>query len=290
MGQSRRTCLVAVAVANLLWSGSLVASKLSYGSLGPMSLGLTRFVLGSVIYLVLVRARGFSMPAGRDMAQIALTGLLGITAYYAAENLGVSMLPASTSSLVVASFPAMTLVLECLLDHALPPLRKALGIVLAFCGVALIALTESGGGSGDVLLGCAVLMFGGLCWSVYNFLMRPLLGSHDPLVITCWQTVFGAIGFIPLALAEGMPATMPSASAWLSVAYLVLGCTVTGFLLYNIGLEGLSASTATSFANLIPVFGLVLSALVLREQISIQQLVGGAVVIGGIALSSQEDG
>jgi drug/metabolite transporter (DMT)-like permease len=288
MERTRRTYIAAAAVANLLWSGSLVASKLSYGSLGPMSLGLTRFVLGSIVLLLLVHLQGFPVPERRDMGRIALTGLLGITAYYAAENLGVSMLPASTSSLVVASFPAMTLVLECGLDRTLPSMRKAIGVALAFLGVALIAVTESGGGSQPIFAGCAVLMFGGLCWSVYNFLMRPLLGSYDALVITCWQTVFGAIGFLPLALAEGMPASMPDATAWLSVAYLVLGCTVAGFLLYNVGLEGLSASTATAFANLIPVFGLVLSALVLHESISAQQLLGGAVVVGGIVLSSQD--
>ena len=288
MERTRRTYIAAAAIANLLWSGSLVASKLRYGSLGPMSLGLTRFVLGSIVLLLLVHWRGFPTPGRRDMVRIALTGLLGITAYYAAENLGVSMLPASTSSLVVASFPAMTLVLECGLDRTLPSVRKAVGVALAFLGVALIAVTESGGGSQPIFAGCAVLMFGGLCWSVYNFLMRPLLGSYDPLVITCWQTIFGAVGFLPLALAEGLPSSMPDGTAWLSVAYLVLGCTVAGFLLYNVGLEGLSASTATAFANLIPVFGLVLSALVLHESISVQQLIGGAVVVGGIVLSSQD--
>lgn len=289
MKQTHGTCLAAVAVANLLWSGSLVASKLSYSSLGPMSLGLLRFALAAAIYLVLVRTRKLELPTKRDMGLIALTGLLGITAYYGAENVGVAILPASTSSLVVASFPAMTLVLECLIDRTLPPLRKTAGIALAFAGVALIALTESGEGSGSVLAGCAILALGGLCWSIYNFLMRPLLGVYDPLTITCWQTVFGAVGFLPLALFEGLPQASLDTNAWLALAYLVLGCTVAGFLLYNIGLMGLSASTATSFANLIPVFGLILAAAILREQISVQQLVGGAIVIAGIFLSSREE-
>jgi Na+/H+ antiporter NhaC len=71
------------------------------------------------------------MPDLRGMAAIALTGFLGTTLYFAAENYGVAMLPASTSSLIVGSFPAMALVLECLIDKVSPRPIKTLGIVLA---------------------------------------------------------------------------------------------------------------------------------------------------------------
>ena len=87
---------------------------------------------------------------------------------------------------------------------------------------------------------------------------------------------------------EGLPTAAPSPEALWSLAYLVLGCTVVAFVLYNIGLEGLEASTASSLVNLVPVFGLLLSALVLGESITPVQLIGGAVIVTGIVLSSQE--
>ena len=288
MKSSRTAHILAAAIACLLWSGSLIASKLSYDTLGPMSLGLIRFSLSTVVFFAIrLVMRDHEMPDARGMAGIALTGLLGTTLYFAAENYGVSMLPASTSSLIVASFPAMALVLECLIDKVSPQPIKTLGIALAFVGVAVLALTESAEGGTNVLLGSLILMFGGLCWALYNFVMRLVLGTYSSLTITTWQTLFGALGFIPFVIAEGKPLTLPSPTAWASLAYLVLGCTVAGFVLYNWALEELEPSTATSLSNLIPVFGLVLSALILGEQISIQQLVGGAIVIVGIVLSTQ---
>lgn len=289
MKTTRTTHILAAGVACLLWSGSLIASKLSYDTLGPMSLGLIRFSLATVAFFVVRLAlNDHEMPDVRGMAAIALTGILGTTLYFAAENYGVQMLPASTSSLIVGSFPAMTLVLECLIDGTRPQPAKTAGIILAFVGVALLALTESTEGGTDVLLGSLILMFGGLCWSLYNFAMRLVMGTYSALTITTWQTLFGALGFIPFVMWEGLPASLPSVTAWGSLAYLVLGCTVVGFVLYNWGLEGLEASTATSLSNLIPVFGLILSALILREQISVQQLVGGAIVVAGIVLSTRE--
>ena len=289
MKNPRTTHILAAAIACLLWSGSLIASKLSYDTLGPMSLGIIRFSLATAVFFVLCFVVGErTVPDPKSMAQIALTGLLGTTLYFATENYGVAMLPASTSSLIVGSFPAMTLVLECLIYKTRPQPLKTVGIALAFVGVAVLALTESGEGGSDVLLGSLILMFGGLCWSLYNFAMRLVMGRYTALTITCWQTLFGALGFIPFVLAEGIPQTLPSPTAWASLAYLVIGCTVVGFVLYNWGLEDLEPSTATSLSNLIPVFGLVLSALILHEAISAQQLLGGAIVVAGIVLSTRE--
>lgn len=291
MKTSRTTHLVAAAIACLLWSGSLIASKLSYDTLAPMSLGLIRFSIATVVFFVLCLVTGErEMPDARGMAHIALTGILGTTLYFAGENYGVSMLPASTSSLIVGSFPAMALVLECVIDKTRPALLKTAGIALAFLGVAILALTESSEGGTDVALGSLTLLFGGVCWALYNFAMRLVMGRYSTLTITTWQTLFGALGFIPFVLWEGAPLEMPSPTAWLSLAYLVLGCTVVGFMLYNWGLEGLEASTATSLSNLIPVFGLILSALVLGEQISAQQLIGGAIVVVGIVASTHQGG
>lgn len=289
MKSSRAIHIAAAALACLLWSGSLIASKLSYDTLGPMSLGLIRFAISTLVFFAIrLVLRDHEMPDLRGMAAIALTGFLGTTLYFAAENYGVAMLPASTSSLIVGSFPAMALVLECLIDKVSPQPIKTLGIVLAFVGVALLALTESAEGGTDVLLGSLILMFGGLCWALYNFAMRLVLGTYSSLTITTWQTLFGALGFIPFVLYEGLPQSLPSPTAWASLAYLVLGCTVAGFVMYNWALEELEPSTATSLSNLIPVFGLVLSALILGEHISTQQLIGGAIVIVGIVLSTQE--
>ena len=288
---SRIIRILAAAGACLLWSGSLIASKLSYDTLGPFSLGLIRFSLATVAFFVVRFVVGdHTIPNAKGMAYIALTALLGTTLYFAAENYGVAMLPASTSSLIVGSFPAMTLVLECLIDKVRPQPLKTIGIALAFVGVAVLALTESDEGGSSVLLGSLILMFGGLCWSLYNFAMRLVMGEYSTLTITTWQTLFGALGFIPFVALEGLPTRLPTLTTWASLAYLVLGCTLLGFMLYNWALEDLEPSTATSLSNLIPVFGLALSALILGEHISAQQLIGGAIVVAGIVLSTQEGG
>jgi drug/metabolite transporter (DMT)-like permease len=266
----------------------VIASKASFADMGPFFQGLVRFSLATVVFFVLLAVRGSLAPLrGRDLIYTAATGLLGISLYFVGENLGIKLLPASTSSLIVGAFPALALALECVWDHTRPVPHKAVGIALAFVGAGILAVQESANGGSNVVAGTAALLFAGLCWAIYNIMMRPLVGRHSTLVITAWQTLVGAIGFVPFALAEGLPASMPSVPTLFSLAYLVLGCTVAGFMLYNFGLKELSASTASALVNLIPVFGLILSALILGEQITVAQVVGGVVVLVGIALSAR---
>ena len=282
--------LLAVATACLLWGGSLIGTKLSYDSLAPMSLGLLRFSLATVLFFGLLAVRReLTPPKGRDLAIIALTGLTGTTLYFAAENYGASLCSGATASLVAGSFPAMTMVLECLVDHKRPRPRMTMGIALAFAGVCMLAFTEGGGSGSNEPLGIIVLMLGGACWAVYNLMMRSISGRYSALVITAWQTLFGALGFIPFALVESAPLQGLSTTAIFSLVYLVVGCTVAGFSLYNYGFEGLSPTLASSLVNLVPVVGLVLSALILNETISVQQLAGGAAVVLGIVLGTLPD-
>lgn len=280
--------LGATVLACVFWGGSIVGTKLSFDALPPFALGLVRFALATLVFFALLALRRqLSVPSFRDLRLMALTGLLGTTLYFAAENLGTLMLSATTSALVVGSFPAMTVVLECLHDRRLPSARMAGGVTLAFAGVAVLSLSEVGGSAGDNALGILVLMTGGVFWAFYNLLMRGFDEHVSTLVITSWQTLFGALGFIPLALIEGATWEMPSGpSAW-SLAYLVLGCTVAAFTLYNFGLKKLPASVASAFVNLIPVVGLVASALILGEPISLGQIVGCAAIVVGIFLSSR---
>ena len=287
MQHNNTSHLLAVAAACIFWGGSIISTKLSYDSLAPMSLGLIRFTLATVLFFVLVALRHeLKVPTGKPLALMAASGFLGTTLYFAAENFGASLVSGATSSLVVGSFPAMTLVLECLVDRSAPKARVAWGIALAFVGVCVLALTDSGGPGSNELFGIGILMLGGVCWAFYNLIMRSLAGTHSPLVITTWQTLFGALGFVPLALMEGAPVHALSPTAMGSLAYLVICCTVAGFSLYNYGFEGLSPTVASSLVNLVPVVGLVLSAVILGESISLQQLLGGAVVVAGIMLGS----
>ena len=94
------------------------------------------------------------------------------------------------------------------------------------------------------------------------------------------------IFFVPLVLLENQPIAAITGTGIAAMVYLFLGCSVGAFLLYNWGLRKLSAAASVSLMNLVPVFGILFSALFLKETITMTQILGGAVVIFGVILST----
>ena len=280
---------LATTTAVLLWSASFIATKFAYSSFSPLMVGLIRFFFATILlFAVRMITKDTVRPCKKDMMKIAVSGLLGITLYFAAENTGVQLTTASNCSLIVASYPAITALFEFFIYHTKPTVRKIVGISLAFGGV-LILTTKSGSGGSEALWGNLILIAAGVIWTFYNFITRTVTGKYSPVTLSYYQFLFGTIFFVPLVLLENQPIAAITGTGIAAMVYLFLGCSVGAFLLYNWGLRKLSAAASVSLMNLVPVFGILFSALFLKETITITQVLGGAVVIFGVILSTTTD-
>ncbi|MEV7095764.1 DMT family transporter [Amycolatopsis sp. NPDC051045] len=276
--------VAAVLGAALIWSSSFAVTKVALAEVPPMTLGALRFVLAALILGVAVhtgpdRRR---LPSPRQRLFIGAAGLLGITAYFALENVGVDLATASDATLIVASYPIMTLVLEVLAGRtAVSPVRLT-GMLVAIAGVWLVVQGQQRGEHS--LWGDLILIAGGLVWAVYNILARRDGSGASPIVVTYYQTLAGAGGFVLLSLSEVDRWSVPGGGTVLRIGFLAGLCSVAAFLLYNHGLRGLEPSVAVNLLNIVPVAGLGWAVLLAGERLTLVQVLGGAVVIAGVTL------
>jgi drug/metabolite transporter (DMT)-like permease len=101
---------------------------------------------------------------------------------------------------------------------------------------------------------------------------------------TAYSTWFGTALLVPLAFASPVNLGAWSWQAWSASAFLGLGGTTIAFLLYLKGLGAIGASRASIFINLVPVFGVLFSVLLLGERLSGASVLGGVLVIAGVRL------
>ena len=279
----RRNSLICVVGAVVIWSTSFVATKVALAEVPPLTLGASRFALAAGLAGIVAVAFGAVRVAGtRDLGRLALGGLLGITLYFSLENIGVDLATASDAALVVASYPAITMLLEAGLYRRRLSAIRVFGVVLAFFGVNAVlgnaaAASASGGWGSERLLGCTVLLVTGLVWALYNFATRDVVARYPMPTVIFWQTLFGALFFLPAALVEqavvGGARWLPTGGvALLSVAHLGVLCSVAAFLLYARGLKGLDASSAVSVMNLVPVLGVLFAIVLLGEPVGLLQV------------------
>lgn len=268
--------------ALLFWSTSFVATKLAYASIPPLTLGAMRFIVAAFLLGLFTAAKGgFVLPNRKDMGTIALSGFLGITLFFSLQNIGVKFTSASNAALIVASYPAVTAFLEWAIYRVRVTRIQAAGIALSIFGVFILTGADDGGGE-NVLLGNLLLVATGIVWAFYSFATRKTVNGYPPVTLAFYQTAFGALLFIPVALFERDSWQMPTPDALTAMLYLALFCSVAAFLLYNYGLRRLTAGMSVSLMNLVPVFGSLFSVLVLDESLSTSQLAGGAVVLAGV--------
>ncbi|MDY6282691.1 MAG: DMT family transporter [Erysipelotrichaceae bacterium] len=286
MNTKSRYYLSAVA-AIFFWGSSFVATKLAYASFGPLTVCFLRFAL-SLLILKLVRIirKDNKKLEKQDVTVLLATGLLGISVYYACENYALTLTSASAASLISGAYPAITALIGALVYHVHVTKKQAAGIALAMAGIVI--LTSGGSFSGsNVRLGNAILIFDGFLWAFYNFLIPHIRPAYSVLSITYYQTLLALPFLIPGLFLEGHASMTITPSAIWALLYLAVGCSVLAYLLYNFSLRGISPSAAAAIMNLMPVFGLLLSAIILNESITPASAAGGVIVILGVLLSAK---
>ncbi|WP_371482192.1 DMT family transporter [Kitasatospora sp. NBC_00315] len=292
VGSDRLRAILAVTAAALLWSSSYAVTKRVLDEVGPLTIGAMRFTLAAGLLGLMVRLRRKPgvRPDARRRRLIWLSGLLGITAYFVLENIGVELSTASDASLIVATYPLMTMLLELAAFRArLAPTRIA-GVLLATLGAALVVHNGAQIGGSSRWIGDFLLLLGGLVWAGYNILGTHAGRGQDALGLTYHQTLAGAGGFLLASVIEVRDFRLPGTVASVLLAYLAVACSVGGFLLYNYGLRRMTSSVAVNILNLVPAFGVLGAVLVNGEVVRLAQVVGGAIIVAGVALGMVERG
>ncbi|MBQ0829542.1 DMT family transporter [Streptomyces tagetis] len=281
------TALLAIVAAALIWSTSFAVTKVVLDNVPPMTIGAIRFAAAALILALLVRMQKGWKPVGRRPAlAMGGAGLLGITAYFGLENIGVDLATATDAAIIVAAFPIITVILEAVLHRVLPSLPRILGMTLAVAGVWLIVRQSASSGGGHRVLGDVILLAAGIAWAAYNIVARRTSPGYSPLTSTYYQTVAGALGFVLLCPLEYREWHRPSAADLGMLAFLAGMCSIAAFVLYNFGLRDVPSSTAVNVLNLVPVFGLLSAVVVTGESVGVTEGVGCLIVITGVVLGS----
>jgi drug/metabolite transporter (DMT)-like permease len=134
------------------------------------------------------------------------------------------------------------------------------------------------------------MMFGGVCaWAAYTIIGQRALRGLTPIAATTYAALWGC-SFLSVGAAFQWSDVQWASLGWrtaVSVLYLGAMGTVLGFVWYYEGVRAIGPARTAVFNNLVPVFGVALSALLLDEPILLSMLIGGAMVIAGVTLTNR---
>lgn len=162
--------------------------------------------------------------------------------------------------------------------------KKAIGCVIGFAGVIIINLTPGGMSGGFHIMGEGLILVCSAAYGASSVMLKLLSDRETPVAVTAYQFLFGGAVLIAAGLAAGGAVSGFSGRSLLLFLYLALLSTAA-FSIWAILLKYNPVGKVAVYGFSIPVFGVTLSALLLREDIwKIQNLAALILVSVGIIL------
>ncbi len=276
----------------LFWGGTFIAGRLLSGDASAYSAAFLRFFIASIALFCLLRLTNekISLPSRSEWIGLFFLGATGVFCYNVFFFSGLHYISAGRAALIIASTPLVITIFALLFfKEPLSPL-KVVGILLSITGAMFVisnghpsTILIGGFGKGELsLLGCV------FSWSAYTLIGKKMLLSMSPLSSVFFSSVIGtALLFLP-ATATGLFQDMPELTInnWIQLSYLGIFGTALGFSWYYGAIKKIGATQAGVFINLVPVFAVVLSWLILDEAIKPSVLIGGAMILSGVSLTN----
>jgi drug/metabolite transporter (DMT)-like permease len=285
-------------LAAVLWGTSWVATGLALHSLSPMATAawrglFTAAVLLPVIVIPAVRARRsllaplVHLERGRFLRYLVLATLAG-PAFLIGMTVAVGISGATIAAFVAGAYPVIAAAGAPLVLGERPSRVAIGGLGLAFLGALLMAGFDIGGLRLDGLLVASGSAFS---FGVFLLLARRWQGPWLMPAATVTFLNFGLAGVVAalICLAGGGGPLLPtgiSGESWLAIVYLAVAPGLVGTLAVLASVKRIPAASSSAFLMLNPLTAAVLAAPVLGERLTPVQLLGGALVLAGIAAAT----
>lgn len=271
-----------------LWGASFLFMRIAAPAFGPFALVEVRVAIAAVFLGGLLALRGELGALLAQPRQLATLGVLASALPFVLLSYATLHVTAGYAAILNATTPLWTALVGWLwLRNAVAPMQW-LGLAIGLAGVAVLvwgkaSFTPSADRLGTTLALVAALVATCAYGVAANYTRRHLAVT-PPLVIAAGSQIAAAAVLLPPAVLT-WPQTPPPALAWGSAIALGIACTGLAYLVFFRLLARVGAVSASTVTFLIPVFATSWGALFLREDVTPQMLVGGAVILAGTALS-----
>lgn len=290
--ETRKSDLLLLTFNSFVWGTGWSAIKYCQDRMGPVELNVWTLGISLPAILPFAYAEYRRNEAlrraltARDYLDYGIMGLLGLMAMTLLFNWGAQLSLAVNGALITTAVPILTAVIAVIVLGERLTRARVLGLAIAFVGVLVISdiRWSSVGVFGPHLRGNLLLLAGAVGNAIYVVYGKKLLDHSGPITVLFWGQVIGLVGSLPFLVLDPIrwgAVQGYSLTTWLSLLFLgTVFYSFTVIIFFKI-LVRIDAGQIMIFAYLQPVFGVVMAAVLLNEQIAVSMVMGGLLVVAG---------
>jgi len=274
---TRRGWLLFAAMA-FIWGIPYLLIKIAVAELTPATLVLLRTTVAGLILVPLAAVRGDIRPLLQRWGWVVAYTFVEVAAPWILLSDAERRLSSSLAGLLIAGVPLVgSLLVWVLGGDDRPDLRRIVGLIVGFVGVALVVGLDV---AADDLVAVGEVGLVVIGYAIGPMIIARRLQGAPAVGVVAASLALTALAYAPIGIAQ-LPAALPSTQVLLAIVVLGVVCTALAFLLFFalIGEVGPIRATIITYFN--PAVAIVLGVLLLNEPFTVGIAVGFALIAIG---------
>ncbi len=263
-----------------IWGTNFVVIHFGLNELQPFTFAALRFSLVAIPLVFILPKPKVTWSALIGYGLFIGLGQFGLLFWAMREDISPGM-----ASLIIQMQVFFTVFLSSAIFREPLSLRQFVSLIICFVGLSLVIGFTDGT---TTLFGVLLVLIAGFSWACGNMVVKTL-GKIDMLGFIAWSSLFAVPPLILLSWAfesDAWPGiTNVSHSSWAILVWQVVGNTLIGYALWNRLLIKYTASLVAPWALLVPVFGILASAMILSEPLHWWKLAASALILLGLTIN-----
>ena len=288
---------IGLLLVSFSWGTSFTAVKVGLKVLSITELVLLRIFLSAILFVVILFFLRNSMNikiAKNDFKLVTWLAFCGIASYFPIQTYAINNTITLHTALIMALSPIFAAIMTIVAGKEQITFGRVLGIFIAFSGVVTIIVSAGSSENNlqsypNMLIGDLILLLNALTWAHFTIMGKGLMEKYHPFVVIGYIFIVGAVMLVPYGIVfnhfQPLYLSKIFFNGWqLPGIILYLGgfCAVYSYFMWYKGVQTLGAVNTSVFMYINPLFATIAGIVVLGEELTIYNIVGGILVIIGV--------
>ena len=279
----------------LIWSVNFIIGKFAYlFEVPPLTLNFLRWSLVWILLFPFTYKEIFSniKLIKKNIIYLTILAITSVSAFNSLVYLALNYTQAIDTILMISIIPVFVLFLSSILGVEKFNIFQLIGLIVSFIGVLIIF---SNADLNKILnlnfnIGNAWMLLAVFCWALYSSLLKKKKLPFSTLGLVEILASIGLIFLIPQFIGEQMygKEIKFNKAFFLILSFVTLFASIGAYYSWNKAIELIGPNRASIFLHLMPVFGVILAIVLLKEKFQMYHFIGATFIVSGIYLSNRK--
>jgi drug/metabolite transporter (DMT)-like permease len=274
--------LIVMLILSALWGASFLFIKISAPEFGAVLTANIRVFIAFLTLAIICFLNKTSLDFLRHWKSYMLIGALNAAIPFVLISTAELHIDASLASILNATTPSFTALVALFWNKEKISFSKFCGLLLGLIGV-IVLVGINGIGKPAVYIYAPLSLLAALSYGLAGVYSSKTFKNLNPYNLAFGQQLSASILLLPISLFN-LPSKSPSSKATICLVLLAVFCTAIAYLFYFYLVKKVGAVKSSTVTFLVHVFGTLWSFLFLKENITLQNLLGLAIIISSIFL------